>query len=177
VSSIRTRRPICTSSAALPLLPCLVFTQTVRSTVGSIAVPVDMCLCRRTDQLLTAQMSFLLFPVFWQVYSERAVGIGTGSWVTFCEEQRHLLVDTIVFCVHGGGWWVRGRAHGGGVHVGDEIVVVGLLGPEVCARVCLAFGLYYSAVCPEEERAVEERASGAGYGAANGGIAPVIVVG
>jgi hypothetical protein len=148
VSSICTWRPVRRPPTALPLLPCLMFTETIRSTVRSIAVPIDMCLCRRAHQLLTVQVSFLLLPVFREVYSESAVRVGTGSWIALCEEQGHLLVYAIIFRVDGGGRWVRGRAHCRGVHVRDEVVVVGLFGPEVCAGICLAFGLDYPAVSP-----------------------------
>lgn len=50
------------------------------------------------------------------------------------EEKRHLLVYAVVFGVDDGGR-VIGWAHGGGVHICDEVVVVGLFGPEVGAGV------------------------------------------
>lgn len=119
-------------------------------------------------------MPCLLFSVFGQVYPECAVGVGAGSRVSFGEKECHLLVHAVVFGVQGGGW-LGGRAHGGWVHVWNEVVVVVLVRPEVLACVGLSFGLDYSAIRPEEEGTVEDGSCGADDGAAYGGIAPVIV--
>jgi hypothetical protein len=144
-----TRGTVCAPPTTLQLLPGLLFAKTVRSAIRSIAVPIAVCLSGRADQLLTVQLPFLLFRVFRQVYPKSAVHIGTGSRVSFCEEECHLLVYAVVFGVYGGGG-LRGRAHGCGVHVGDEVCVVGLFGPEVCACVylTLTFRLDYAAIRP-----------------------------
>jgi hypothetical protein len=88
-----------------------------------------------------------------------------------------LLVYTVVLGVYGNGGRVGGRARCGGVHVCDEVVVVALFGPEVCAGVGLALGPDYAAIRPYEECAVEEGSRSAGHGAADGGIAPLVVAG
>jgi hypothetical protein len=57
-----------------------------------------MCVGRCAYELLAARVSFYLFRVFRKVDSKRgAVRVGTWTLIRLHEEQRHLLVDAIVF--------------------------------------------------------------------------------
>lgn len=73
-----------------------------------------------------------------------------------------MLVYAVVFAVEDGGR-VVGWAHGGGVHVCDEVVVVGLFGPEVGAgvRVLTGWGLVCGSEGDDAEDGVGEGCDGA----------------
>lgn len=156
----------------LPSFPRLLFRETIRSAVRAIPT---MCLARCTHQLLTARMALLLLPVFGEIDIERgAVGVGAGARIGAHEEEGHLLIYAVVF--RDWGFWGAGS---GRVHVLDEVLVVGGLGPGGggVGSVGLFFGFDDAAVGPEEEGAVGEGCGGADYGAAYGGYVECVGAG
>jgi hypothetical protein len=91
-----TARPVGRSTAILPLLPCLIFTQTIRSTIGSLAIPLGVCLRRSAHQLRA-----LLFGISRQMDAERTIRVGAWSRVRLYKEERHLLIDALIVADYG----------------------------------------------------------------------------
>jgi hypothetical protein len=117
------RGAVCCPATLLPPLPGLLLAEAVGPAVCPVAIPAWMRGAGCADELLAARDPFYLFCVFWEVDLIRgAVHVGAGARVRFLEQQRHLLVDAVVFCDRG----LRGRWRGAGgrwVHVLHKVVV------------------------------------------------------
>jgi hypothetical protein len=123
------RWPVGCPTALLPPLPGLLLAEAVGPAVCSIAVPARMRKAGCAYELLAARVSFDLFSVFWKVDSERgAIRVWAWTLVRLHEQQRHLLVDAVVFGDYGVGGRRRGVG-GGRVHVLEEVGIVGFVGP------------------------------------------------
>jgi hypothetical protein len=128
-SLVGTRWAVGRPTTLLQPLPGLLLAKTVGPAVCSIATPALMRGAGCANELLAARVSFYLLSVLRKVDSEGiAVHVRARTRVRLHEQQRHLLVDAIVFC-YGGFGRRRWGVGGGWVHVLNKVGVVRFIGP------------------------------------------------